>query len=208
MSKSLLSPLNAKSILGLLILAFLFVFSLTYVIDDLRFYTLEESILGRLFAIKWWLIGHLSGGILALLIGPFQFWKNFRNKYIKLHRTLGKVYLIAILVSAICSTVMAWTVAIQINFAWAFSLQMLAVAWITTSFMAYYTIRKKQIESHRQWMVRSYIITFGFISFRWIMDLPIIQQLGSFPEIAPTVVWSVWAVSLLIAEVIFQINKK
>ena len=207
MKKRLLSPFTLKSAIGLLFLVFLFVFSLTYVLEDLKYYTMSKEILRNFFPIKWWLIGHISGGIIALLIGPFQFWSNFRNKYLKLHRSLGKIYLISILLSAVCSTVMAWTTAIELNFAWAFSLQVLAFAWVVTAFMAYYTIRKKRVQDHRKWMIRSYIVTFGFISFRWIMPLPIIQKLGSFPEIAPTVIWSAWAIPLLIMEVVFQIKK-
>lgn len=207
MKKTLLSPLTLKSTLTLLVLAFVFVFSLTYIIEDLRFYTLKESVLGRFFAIKWWLIGHLSGGILALLIGPFQFWANFRNKYLKLHRNLGKVYLISILIASLCSTYMAWNTAIMVHWAWAFSLQGLAFVWLISSFMAYRSIRRKQIENHKEWMVRSYVVTTGFVSFRWIMALPFIQNLGSFPEVAPTVVWSILALSLFITEVILRWNK-
>ena len=52
---------------------------------------------------KWWLVGHLLGGMTAILIGPFQFSKQFRNRYLKVHRTMGKIYLIAILIGSICA---------------------------------------------------------------------------------------------------------
>jgi hypothetical protein len=43
---------------------------------------------------KIWFYLHMAGGATAILIGPLQFWKTFRIKYVQLHRTLGKIYII------------------------------------------------------------------------------------------------------------------
>src|SRR6478609_6429356 len=40
-----------------------------------------------------WVTMHLAGGSLALLLGPMQFWKSFRNRFLSLHRLTGKIYL-------------------------------------------------------------------------------------------------------------------
>jgi len=33
-----------------------------------------------------WLLMHMTGGMVALLTGPWQFWSGFRARYVRLHR--------------------------------------------------------------------------------------------------------------------------
>lgn len=179
-----------------------------FISREVKYYTLNQETLGRFFEIRWWLMGHLSGGILALLIGPFQFWEKFRMRNLKLHRQLGKVYLIAILVATLCSTYMAWTSALKIHFSWALSLQVLAAAWLVTIFMAYRAIRMRRIQRHREWMIRSYIVTFGFISFRFINDTMAAAEMGTFVERASSIIYLVLFIPLAIAGLVFEWNRK
>ena len=37
--------------------------------------------------------------------------------------------------------------------------------------MAFVAIRRKNLVQHKQWMVRSYVVTFAFVSFRLASDL-------------------------------------
>jgi len=203
------TTLNARPpyvLLGVLI--FLLLFALKFIIGELKYFSFNEELLGRYWSIKWILMGHLAGGILALIIGPFQFWKGFREKYMKLHRNLGRIYLIAILIGGLCSIYLAWTTALAIHWTWAVSLQALAIAWLGTAFMAYRSVMKKRIVLHKEWMIRSYVVTFAFVLFRWIVDLPFIVELGNFIERAPTVGWLAWAVPLFITEMVIGWNKK
>ena len=198
-----------RSYLTLIVWIFLIVFAGKFIIKDaLPYFGFEEEVLGRFLNIKWWLIGHVSGGILALTIGPLQFWNAFRTKYLKTHRWLGRIYLSAILIGSISSTYLAWTSALAVHWTWAVSLQALAFAWICTAFMAYRAIRKRRIQNHKEWMIKSYVLTFAFVSFRWIVDLPFVAELGNFIERAPTVGWISWVLPLFITEIILQWNKK
>jgi len=158
---------------------------------------------------KWWLVGHLLGGMTALLIGPFQFSKNFRNKYLKTHRNMGKIYIIAIIIGSLCGMYMSFTVALQVNTAWSIALFFLAFPWLISVLMAYRAIRLKRIVQHREWMIRSYVITFGFVLFRFLDEREITQSLMSeFGERGPTCIWLAWAVPLFLTEVFLQWNKK
>ncbi len=158
---------------------------------------------------RWWLIGHLSGGITAILIGPFQFIKAFRNRYMKTHRLLGKIYIIAIIIGASCAFYMSFAVSPQVNIAWSISLFFLAFPWIICALMAYRMVRLKRIPQHREWMIRSYVITFAFVLFRVVEENSMIRSLmETFEERGPTVIWLSWAVPLFITEVILQWNKK
>ena len=53
------------------------------------------------------IVAHVAGGIIALLIGPFQFFPAIRKKYARLHRAIGKVYLISVLISVVSATYLA-----------------------------------------------------------------------------------------------------
>jgi uncharacterized membrane protein len=188
---------------------FLIWFVGTFLMDIFPYYGMEKAFFGRYWDFKWTLIGHITAGILATVIGPFQLWKAFRNKYLKLHRWLGKIYLLAILLGVISSTALAWTSAIKINFSWALSLQGLAFAWLVTSGMAYISVMSGRINQHKEWMIRSYVVTLAFVTFRWIQGSPfVIELMPEFTERGPTVVWLCWSIPLLITEVFLSWKKK
>ena len=52
---------------------------------------------------KIWFIGHIAGASVALLLGPLQFWKIFRIKYMRYDRLAGKIFIISSLVASICA---------------------------------------------------------------------------------------------------------
>ncbi len=207
---NLLTPLNPKSYLRLGLTLFLILFAGKFIINDaLPYFGLEKETFGHYWIVKWPLVGHICGGVLALLIGPFQFSKAFRNRFITTHRWLGRIYLTAILIGTISATYMAWTTGIQVNFSWAFSLQMLAFAWLVTASMAYISVMKGRLLQHKEWMIRSYVVTFAFVNFRWLSNLPIANQLMStFEERGPTIIWLSWTIPLLIAEIVLSWKKK
>lgn len=158
---------------------------------------------------RWWLVGHLTGGITAILIGPFQFTKSFRNRYLKTHRTMGKIYIIAIIAGSLCAFYMSFTVARQVNIAWCIALFFLALPWLLSALMAYRMVRLKKIPQHREWMIRSYVITFAFVLFRFLDETSIARSLmETFEERGPTCIWISWAVPLFFTELILQWNKK
>jgi uncharacterized membrane protein len=158
---------------------------------------------------NWWVVGHLLGGITALIIGPFQFSTSFRNRYLKIHRTLGKIFIIAIIIGSFCAIYMSFTVAQQVNIPWSISLFVLALVWLVSALMAYRMIRLKRIPQHREWMIRTYVITFAFVLFRFINESSIARSLmETFEERGPTAIWLSWAVPLFITEVVLQWSKK
>ncbi|TAH07200.1 MAG: DUF2306 domain-containing protein [Sphingobacteriia bacterium] len=205
-----LTQFKPKSYLRFALTLFLILFAGKFIIKDaLPYFGFEKETFGHYWIVKWSLIGHISGGILALIIGPFQFSKAFRNKFMTTHRWLGRIYLTAILIATISATYIAWTTAIQVNFSWAFSLQMLAFAWIVTASMAYLSVMKGRIIQHKEWMIRSYVVTFAFVNFRWLNELTIVKNLmPEFEEKGATIIWLSWTIPLLITEIVLSWKKK
>ncbi len=73
--------------------------------------------------------------------------------------------------------------------------------------MAYYAIRKRLIEIHKQWMVRAYIVTFAFVTFRVFSDYGPTSQLKPAGDLSITLAWASWVVPLFITELIFQLRR-
>jgi uncharacterized membrane protein len=171
---------------------FLIIFAGRFIIKDaLPYFGIHEEVFRRFWGVRWWLVGHITGGVLALTLGPFQFWQGFRNKYLKIHRWFGKVYIISILIASICSTYLAWTSALAVHWTWSVGLQGLALAWIVTVLMAYRSIMKRRIQIHKEWMIRSYVVTFAFrpsggwsiflLKYRWGISLNVGLRWVGFP---------------------------
>jgi len=195
----------ALVIIGLIAIYFV----IEYIIPYLTNFGLEQFG-DRYWAKKWWLTGHFLAGMIALLIGPFQFIKSFRNRYLNIHRTMGKIYIIAIIIGSFCAFYMSLYVSPQINMSWSIALFFLAVPWLISALMAYRMVRLKRIPQHREWMIRSYVVTFGFVIFRILNDESdlMTQLMPEFTERGPTIVWLAWAIPLFFTEVILQWDKK
>ena len=150
------------------------------------------------------LLFHAGGGILALALGPWGFWGALRKKYLYLHRWMGRIYLLAVLVGSIAGLYMAATafggLPTRIGFG------MLGALWLTTGAMAYLRIRQGSVQVHREWMIRNYALTFSAVMLRvW---LPLLIALGyEFPQAYATVAWLCWIPNLLVAELIIRNGK-
>ena len=148
---------------------------------------------------RWWLLGHLLGGMTAILIGPFQFVSKFRNRYLKTHRLMGKIYIIAIIIGSLCAFYMSFTVALQVNIAWSIALFFLALPWLISVLMAYRMVRLKRIPQHREWMIRSYALSLFFMTFSFWVDG--LASTGLPESVSyPLGVFLGWSLNLLIAE--------
>ncbi len=145
------------------------------------------------------LITHISGGIVALICGPFQFWTGLRAKAMGIHRWTGRLYLVGVLAGASGAGMMAYFSQPR-NFG--ISLGFMALAQLMCTAVAYLAILRRQVPLHKEWMVRSYLITFGFVTFRLISDYPPGVHWGTFEDRAATVTWACWVVPLLGYEII------
>jgi uncharacterized membrane protein len=111
----------------------------------------------------FWVGLHLVGGTLALFFGPIQFSKWLRNRYLTFHRLSGKIYIIGAFIaglSALRLSVISSCTPCRV------SLFILAALVLATTFSAWWSIKKKNVAAHRQFMIRSYICVFSFVAVR------------------------------------------
>lgn len=138
---------------------------------------------------------HITFGGIALMLGWLQFHKSLREKYTRLHRNIGKIYIASIFLSGPFGFYIAFFATGGLSPVLGFSTG--AVLWLTITYLAYDKIRKGNIEAHKNLMLYSYAGTFGAVTLRlWLPIL--IALMGSFVEAYQIVAWLSWLPNLLI----------
>jgi hypothetical protein len=190
---------------GVLAVAFLVVVGARFLFGEAVPYLIHVSPdkFGRFWPDRAWLLPHVAGGGLALIVGPFQFWSGLRRRSMGIHRWTGRLYVVGVLIGGCAAFYLASQAAAGAAFG--ISLGALGAAWWTTTGMAYLAIRRRQVSQHKEWMIRSYVVTFTFVTFRLWMELGALQILGQ--ESAATLVWLSWSMPLLATEVVLQGRK-
>src|SRR5271170_3468005 len=82
--------------LGLTVL-FVFITSEVLLITD---YPMYHAYRLQVIADRHLLIPHTLSGVMALLIGPIQFSSRFRRRHLRLHRVLGRIYVLSVFVGS------------------------------------------------------------------------------------------------------------
>lgn len=147
---------------------------------------------------------HIAFGGLALLIGWRQFGENFRNRNIRLHRLIGKIYVIAVLISSLSGIYIGFYANGGIIAATGFI--GLGIVWLATTVLAFTNVKKGKIEKHRKLMIYSYACSFAAVTLRiW---LPLLMAIsGDFIKSYLIVAWLCWIPNLIAAYFIIQSEK-
>lgn len=145
---------------------------------------------------------HIFFGGLALIVGWSSFPEKFRTKNIQLHRAIGKVYVTAVLLSALSGYYIALYATGGAMARWGFA--GMSTAWLITTITAFLYIRRKKITKHQQWMIRSYAVTFTGVTFRLWLPLLIFAFDLPFLEAYPINAWISWVANILLAEYLIK----
>ncbi|MFI6095692.1 DUF2306 domain-containing protein [Lentzea sp. NPDC051213] len=145
---------------------------------------------------------HGMPACLVLFIGPFQFAAKLRARNPKLHRVLGRVYVVSMIFAAVAALVAA-TFSVS-GASVQFGFYLLTAAWLYTIFQGYRSIRAGQIQLHRIWMIRNYALSFAAVALRIFLAIGLALQ-GVWPslpfhEIYNASVWGSIAVCAVVAE--------
>lgn len=154
---------------------------------------------------RGWLLLHIVGGIIALLTGPVQLWLGLSDRGMEWHRRMGIGYMTGVAIGSLG----AFYLATHTDFGWIFGAGLfgLATAWVTTTTLAYLAIKRSLIDQHKEWMIRSYVVTFAFVTFRVVQPALAAAHIGTPLEQLAAASWACWAVPLLITEAVIQGRK-
>lgn len=157
------------------------------------------------------LSAHILFGSIALITCSMQVWTWLRRRHPKVHRVSGRLYVFA---GVLPSGVFALVVSIMsvVGPAGKIGNVMLSLLWFGTTLAGYLAARRRDFQSHRRWMVRSFALCWSIVVNRvWIAIL--ILVLLPFEEsyyggdtdalvedVAVASIWMSWIVNLMIAQ--------
>lgn len=173
------------------------------------YFTLQREAFGQAPDVYWprrfplWL--HIAGGSLALLLGPVNLWLGETRRRLAWHKRLGLAYFSGVALATAAAFYLSFTTPLGVVFAT--GLFTLAVAWTITSGMAFRAIARRAVAQHREWMIRSYVVTLGFVFFRIAFAVMETQQIGTVTERLGLAAWGCFTLPLLITEMALQWRK-
>ncbi|MBO0910291.1 MAG: DUF2306 domain-containing protein [Acidobacteria bacterium] len=155
---------------------------------------------------KWWLLPHGLAGGCAILLGPLQFSDRLRKRYGKWHRVAGRIYVAGALVAAPLGVYIQYFEE-RTNLARSFTIAAVvnALLLMLTTAIALLFIRQGKVQQHRVWMTRSFAVALVFIEVRVIAGITGWEKLG--PSAIETIVWSCLAFSVLLGDLVLQIEE-
>lgn len=132
--------------------------------SDAAFLQIKQQYLGiRHWELAFWI--HVFTSMPALLAGFTQFNPKLLAKCPKLHRYMGRIYVLTVcFVTGPASLVMAFYANGGITSRIAFVI--LALLWLATTAMGWRKAMQREWSTHREWMLRSYALTLSAITLR------------------------------------------
>lgn len=202
-----------KSFLVLVVL-FIAAFAALMLTKTLPYYSFEKGI--HFLTTKsdetndntWFRLGfyvHITTSLLVLVLGLLQWLPGVAGIGPRLHRWLGRGYVIGILgLAAPSGLILARFANGGLVAQVGFTLQ--CVVWWLTTWVAYRAARQRQWPRHVDWLVRSYAVTLAALALRgesYIMY----YAFGTKPiETYLTVTWLSWVGNLILAEALLELG--
>lgn len=155
------------------------------------------------FALAGWVTPlHFYCAGFALAITPFQLSNKLRLKAKSVHRTLGLLYVLCVLLGGISGLLMAYDATggwiAKSGFA------SLALLWLLTTGMAFMFAIKRDITNHKKWIYRSVALTAGGITLRVFLGIGLAVFQWPFLTVYIPASWLSWMLNLAICELIFN----
>jgi hypothetical protein len=171
----------------------------------LRYFTLDQQLYGAYWPHRWWLLVHIVAGLVAIVTGPVQLWLGFNDRRMGMHRRLGIVYMLSIAVGAPSGLYLAFNT--DNGVIAGAGLAGLSIAWALTTGMAYAAVRRHLYDQHKEWMIRSFVVTLAFVSARLFVGVGMAAGVEDFRTAFAMAIWASWALPLLVTEVVLQGRK-
>jgi hypothetical protein len=145
---------------------------------------------------------HVLSGILALLVGPFQFVGRLRRRFLRMHRFLGAVYIASATALGLTGLVLAPTAYTGLVAVLGFTF--LDVAMLFTTWTAVRMVVARRFGEHRRWMIRSFSLILAGVMLRVLSGLhSALSAAGltdmTFETAYAGISWLCWVPNLLIA---------
>jgi uncharacterized membrane protein (DUF2068 family) len=180
-------------------------YPLVYLSSQMRTQGFLQTKSAELLASKMYLtvfFTHISFGGIALLIGWSQFSTQFRAGHLRLHRSLGTVYVLSVVLSGLAGLTIAMFATGGLVSTIGFT--GLALTWLFTIIKAYAAILNRNLEEHQNWMIRNYALTFAAVTLRILLPFSQFALHMDFNSAYRIISWLCWVPNLLVAELFIR----
>jgi len=151
------------------------------------------------------LLMHVSAAPVALALGAFQVMPRFRRNKRALHRWMGRIYGVAVLVGGIGAMGIALN---AIGGFWAqVGFSALGVLWLGTTALAIWMAVNSRFVEHRIWILRSFALTFSAVTLR--LQLVGFEIAGlPYEQSSVWLAYTCWIPNLIVAEYLIRTRPK
>jgi uncharacterized membrane protein len=165
---------------------------------DVYFTQQREAYLEHEFALGV----HVLSGMLALLIGPFQFVGRLRRRFVRVHRFMGATYVGSATALGVSGLILAPTAYTGLVASAGFTV--LGLAMLFTTWTAVRMILAGRYAEHRRWMIRSFSLIMAGVMLRvWVPIYDGLAAAGivdfSFETAYAGIAWLCWVPNMLLA---------
>jgi hypothetical protein len=148
-----------------------------------------------------WVYIHMLGGTAMLVLGALALYVGWTRRQFRFHKYIGYAYLTGGAVGAGAGLALS-ILNPHPPHGVAIATGTLAATWLAFAAMAYRAARNRRFDVHRDWMIRTYVLTWTFAFCRLAMRLPIYETYGA--EGITATIWLSWVVPLLVCEIALQ----
>jgi uncharacterized membrane protein len=139
----------------------------------------------------------LPGGIL-LILAPLQFSLRIRNRHLRFHRWSGRILVLSGLVSALAGlyfgVLMPYGGLGEVT-----AIAFFGCLFVVSLVRGFLAIRRHQLASHREWMIRAFAIALGIGTVRLVsgaLDIALTPEGLQPTSLFALSLWTGWAVTL------------
>ena len=149
-----------------------------------------------------YVIAHAVGGTLMLFVGALALYVGWTRQGLRFHKWIGYAYLAGGALGAGMGLYLSVLQPHSFLPGVGVATGTLASAWLLVAAMAWRAALNKRFDSHREWMARSYVLTWTFVFCRIVMRLPLLADIS--PATIVAVIWATWITPLIVCEVALQ----
>lgn len=148
---------------------------------------------------------HVLGGTVMLFFGLANLYVGTTRRHFRHHKLIGRIYLVGGAIGAIAAMVITASPNVHkqggpILTNTSISLLTLGSAWLLAAGMAYRAVRNQRYDSHRDWMIRSYVLVWAFVFCRLASRVEGVEDMGG----GDAFIWLSWVAPLIIGEIALQ----
>jgi len=166
------------------------------------------------YALDRWFLGHpllallhVVPGAIFLAVAPLQFSSHIRNRWLRFHRWSGRVLLVAALLVAVSGLIMGALFPFSGPVA-AAAVFVAGALFLVSLVRAFVAIRRGDVTTHREWMIRMFSLGLGIATVR-IIAVPLLAGTNiGLNESAAFSFWAGWLATFTAAELWIRYTRR